>query len=130
MAGEKVVVHGIARMNKQLLELDDHLIVEMKAINKNAAETVAIEARGRVPRASGMLGDSIRAGSTARSGTVRAGNKSVLYAGPIHFGWPRHHITPQPFLWDALDAQRGAVLAEYEKNLKHLIDDAFPPGGD
>ena len=47
--------------------------------------------------------------------------KSVPYAGVIHFGWPRHNIEPQPFLYDALDRRSDEVIKLYEDRITDLV---------
>ncbi len=44
-----------------------------------------------------------------------------MYAGVIHFGWPRHNIEPQPFLYDALDKRFDEVVRVYEKRITDLV---------
>jgi hypothetical protein len=55
------------------------------------------------------------------SSAVTAGSRSVPYAGPIHFGWPRHNIKPQPFLYDAADRRINDVVNVYEKRVDALV---------
>ncbi len=59
----------------------------------------------------------------ARSGraAVAAGKRRTPYAGVIHFGWPKHNIEPQPFLYKALDRRYDEVVAIYEKRLDDLV---------
>ena len=74
---------------------------------------------GRPAQTSGTLRNSLRSAGTQRGGFVRAGKKSVPYAGPIHFGWPSRPnydkgwlggpISPNPFMYDALDERREEV---------------------
>jgi hypothetical protein len=93
---------------------------DMKNAHREAAEVVAQKAVQLVPRRSGNLAATIRSAGTQKSGRVRAGFARVPYAGPIHFGWPQRGISPQPFLYNALDARRGEVLATYERNLEQI----------
>ena len=94
---------------------------DLTAINKAAAADVASAARGIVPVLSGTLRDSIRPLASRTKGTVAAGRASVPYAGPIHFGWPARNISPQPFLYDALDQRRGEVIEKYEAHIEALV---------
>ena len=118
----QIEIEGIKKLSRQLKQLDGDLLKELKSINKEAAEKVADEARSLVPVRSGTLKSSIRASGLQSTGVVRSGNKSVPYANVIHFGWRRHNIEPNPFLYDALDERRQEVLATYEKQLNQLID--------
>lgn len=75
---------------------------KLKESNLQAAKIVVPVAESTVPKLTGKLANSIRAGATASAGVVRAGNKNrVPYAGPIHWGWPKHHIKATTFLVDA-----------------------------
>jgi hypothetical protein len=124
MAG-KVRIEGGKLTAKRLNAFDESLAGEIKKLNKAAAETVAAEARVRAPRLTGRLAGSIRAGSTLRAGTVRLGSKAIPYAGPIHWGWAHHNITKHPFLFDALEEQRPAVLAAYHSAVEALVAEKF-----
>ena len=55
-------------------------------------------------------------------GKVRAGMKAVPYAGPIHFGWGRRNITPQPFLYQAIDRRHAEVLDTYLAHLERITN--------
>ena len=52
----------------------------------------------------------------------KVGKKKVPYAGPIHFGWGRRNIHPQPFLYEALDKRRDEVLDAFALNVQKLAD--------
>lgn len=94
---------------------------ELKSMNTAAAEIVAGRALQLVPVRSGRLRDTVRPSGTQKSARVRAGFARVPYAGPIHFGWAARNITPQPFLYDALDARRREVLDHYDSQIGKLI---------
>jgi hypothetical protein len=113
VSGAKELRKALQRMNADLKDLT--------AIHKEAGELVAAEARTLVPVLSGALQKSIRSKATKSKARVTAGNRLVPYAGPIHFGWPRHGIDPQPFLYDALDDRREEVIAKYEKGIEALV---------
>lgn len=102
---------------------------ELKDIHREAAEDVATAARGGAPRVSGDLIGTIRVSVRQTGAGVLAGGRGVLYAGPIHFGWHRRHIVPQPFLYDALDERAGEVAERYQRRVDELVDaldDATP----
>jgi HK97 gp10 family phage protein len=94
---------------------------EMKALHLEGAELVKSDALGRVPVATGQLRGSVRAAGTVSYGAVRAGFAKVPYAGPIHFGWSKRNIRPQPFLYDAKDARADEVVEVFDKRMKSLI---------
>ncbi len=94
---------------------------DMTAVNKQAAEIVAQSARGLAPVLSGQLRGSIRAKGTQKYGSVAAGRRSIPYAGPIHFGWPRHGIEAQPFIYDALEERSDDVIEKYDQFIEALV---------
>ena len=104
---------------------DRDSLAAVKAGNKEGAEIVAKEAKVLVPKRSGKLGRSIRANASIKRGVVAAGRASLPYAGPIHFGWKAHNITPQPFIYDAADKRVGDVVAAYESQIVHRVVGAF-----
>ena len=99
----------------------------IKAAGKESGELVASEARGLAPVRTGALRDSIRVGATARGKiTVLAGNNrtsksAVPYANPIHWGWFKRHIRPQPFFVTALGYTRSEIYDNYFKQMEKLI---------
>lgn len=115
-----IEIKGLNRLLRQLGNLEPNIKAEVKKVNLDLAGTVASTARSIVPVRSGKLQTSIRTGSTVRSGVVRAGKKLVPYAGPIHFGWPKHNISPNTFLWDALDRRRDEVARRHLDALERI----------
>ena len=99
----------------------------VKDAGKESGELVANEARSLAPVRTGALRDSIRVGATARGKiTVLAGNNrtsksAVPYANPIHWGWFKRHIRPQPFFVRALGYTRSEIYDNYFKQMEKLI---------
>lgn len=96
----------------------------IKQSGKLAAEKVMNEAKTLAPVRSGALRDSIRLGATATGRvTIRAGNARVPYANPIHWGWYKRHIAPQPFFSKALGYTRDEIYQTYFAQLeKHITE--------
>jgi hypothetical protein len=117
MANTSIKVVGLKSLVRQLSALDDDAAKAIQAVNRTAAEQIASEARARAPKRSGKLAASIRAAATKYSASVKAGGSKIPYAAPVHWGWPRRGIAPQTFLYDALDARRGEVVAAYAQGL-------------
>lgn len=106
---------------------DEGLVAELKVAHKKAADLVLESAQP--PHVSGLLEGSMRSSSSKTSGRVAVGRKAIPYAGPIHFGWPQRNISPQPFLYDALDRRRKDVLELFEDavgRIVHKIDRTTP----
>jgi hypothetical protein len=73
------------------------------------------------PVRSGKLEGTIRAGRGKTKAVVRAGGARAPYAGVIHYGWPARGIQAQPFLVDALQAQRNNVLQALETGIDEIL---------
>jgi hypothetical protein len=95
---------------------------EIKAAGSQAGEIVAREARNLVPVRTGALRNTIKVSKALRSVSVRAGNNGkVPYANPIHWGWFKRNIKPQPFFIKALGITRDEVYKNYYRTLDTLI---------
>jgi HK97 gp10 family phage protein len=95
---------------------------EIKAAGSEAGELVAGQARALAPVRSGALRNSIRVSRALNRVSVSAGNnKSVPYANPIHWGWFKRNIKPQPFFVKALGITRDEVYQNYYRSLDKLI---------
>lgn len=136
---DAIQVDGFRGLSRGLAELGDDLPAKLKQVSKAAAEPVAHLARQLAPYGHaadprrghpGALGRSIRTGATTRSATVKAGGRAVPYAGVVHFGgrkkgrnaW-RHAISPQPFLFQALDRRRAQTIGLFTDGVAALLDD-------
>jgi hypothetical protein len=119
ITGHREVRRAIGRVSEEMDRKSAR--GELKALNLEAATLVKRSADGLVPVRSGRLKASVRAAASQKTARVRAGFQRVPYAGPIHFGWPARRISPQPFLYDALDRRRAEVVRVYDDGLSKLI---------
>jgi hypothetical protein len=95
---------------------------EIKAAGSEAGELVAGQARLLAPVRTGRLRNSIRVSKALNKVSVSAGNnKSIPYANPIHWGWFKRNIKPQPFFVKALGITRDEVYRNYYRSLDKLI---------
>lgn len=120
----QVKIEGLSKVRRDLKNLAqdvDYRAMEFLPVNKSIADAVAGDAKSYVPFLTGTLSGTIRAAATKTSARVKAGYKSVPYAGPIHFGWPARFIKPQPFFYDAIDKRRGEIQERYDDLVKKLI---------
>jgi HK97 gp10 family phage protein len=103
----------------------------IKKAGKESGELVASEARSLAPVRTGALRSSIRVGATARGKvTVSAGNNrssrsAVPYANPIHWGWFKRNIKPQPFFITALGYTRDEIFRNYFSQMDKLIKEEY-----
>lgn len=118
-----VKVEGLKGLVRALKRAEaDDLLALLKAANAEAAKDVEQTARPLAPVLTGRLVGSLRSSGTARAGVVRLGKASVPYAQPIHFGWPKRHIQPQPFLYEALDRRIEEVTRLYHERVEELAE--------
>jgi HK97 gp10 family phage protein len=120
-----VKVRGLNQAIRSLRELGvpDQ---EIKDAGSQAGELVASEARSLAPVKTGKLRDSIRVSKTLRKVTISAGNNrtsasGIPYANPIHWGWFKRNIRPQPFFVKALGLTRDQVFRAYFDNIAKLV---------
>jgi hypothetical protein len=123
MAGTtaRVQVTGAKELRRALVRMEKD-VKDLTPINREAAETVATEARSTVPVLSGALRRTIKSSATKTKGVVRAGAKGIPYAGVIHFGWPAHNIEAQPFIFDALAKSESEVVEKYQRRIADLVE--------
>lgn len=113
MESSTITIQGIDKLRRALVKLDEAAKEDFKAAGKTAAEIVERQARSEVPVRSGNLRNTIRSSGQQRGGVVSAGRAKVPYAGPIHFGWGRRRIHPNPFLYRAADKRADEVVEAY-----------------
>ena len=72
---------------------------QLKEVNRQAAGVALPAVKALAPRGrTGRLAGSVRIGATQKAGIIRAGRKSVPYAGVINYGWPRRRIVRRQFV--------------------------------
>lgn len=120
MANEGIKVAGLRQAIKSL-EAVGVPRDEIKAANNAAGELVLAAAKPLVPVRSGRLVGTLRASKGLNKVTVSAGRASVPYANPIHWGWFKRNIKPQPFFVKALGYTREEVYQNYFRSLDNLI---------
>ena len=118
----RIEIDGGPRLRKAFRSAGDDLS-DLKELNKKVADIVAGQAKSEVPIRTGRLKDTIRGAGTKTQGVVRAGYARIPYAGPIHFGWRKRNIQPQPFLYEALDKRRNEVFDRYNKEVRGILKD-------
>jgi hypothetical protein len=111
-----------ARELRRTLKRAGVSVEDLKDAHAAAGNIVAAAGRGSAPNRSGRLAGTVRASRAAASATVRAGGGRVPYAGVIHWGWPGHHITAQPWLSEAATRTEPAWLAAYEAGVAKVLD--------
>jgi hypothetical protein len=117
----QVSVDGYHEFRRSVRQLQDKELTKgLKEAHKQTAAVVVRPARSEAPVRSGRLSASVKPSSTVKGAVVRAGSgKTALYAGPIHFGWPKRGIKPNRFLFRAAHEKTD----EYTEIFRKLITD-------
>jgi HK97 gp10 family phage protein len=116
-----IKVKGLRELNRSLTAIGVPR-AEMNAAAKASAEKVLLEAKALTPVRTGALRSTIRISSTAKGMSIKAGNEGkVPYANPIHWGWFKRHIKPQPFLAKALGYTRQEIFDNYFRAIDGVI---------
>lgn len=119
--GGKIEIDGLRQVQKALKDVSQESRDDMKETHRQAGQIIVDAAQPLIPVQSGGLLASIKSAPIQRQGRVRLGSAAILYAGPIHFGWPAQNISPNPFIYDVLDGRRGEVSKLYEERLDEII---------
>lgn len=131
MSGDFSVTNGDIRLRVKgltrtvrALEAAGTASGEMRDLMHEIGMIVVRDARSRVPTDSGALRKTIRAGRGKTKAVVRAGTPRTLYAPVIHYGNRAQSIDSQPFVVDALRAQRSAIFARLDDGIAQLLTTA------
>ena len=121
MATTVVSIQGLSRLRRTMkaAEVDMGLL---KGLNRAAAGVVEGAASSTTPTLTGRLGSTLRSSATQSAGIVRAGRKSVPYAGVIHWGWPARNIKAQPWLVDAAKSSESQWLDVYLDGINDILN--------
>lgn len=122
MASTVVSIQGLSRLRRTMkkAEMDMGLL---KDLNRAAAGVVEGAASSATPTLTGRLGSTLRSSATQSAGIVRAGRKSVPYAGVVHWGWPARNIHAQSWLVDAAHATESEWLDVYLDGVNSILND-------
>lgn len=108
-----IEVKGAAQLRRTLLAAGEGL-QDFTQPNRDVAEIAARASAALAPVRTGRLKRTIAASGSRAAAIVRAGNRTVPYAPPIHWGWPGRNIIPQPFLSDGVQDSEGRWIPIYE----------------
>jgi hypothetical protein len=113
-----IQVRGLRELRARLRAVDARLVPWLREVSEAAASPVVRESKRVAPHLTGELEGSIQARPAQLSSRVVS---DLIYSGPIHFGWPRHNIEAQPFLYEGLEAATDEVVEEYDSGLTDLL---------
>lgn len=115
-----VKVEGAKRL-RRTLRAAGHDLGDLKDANRRAAGIAANSAAQYTPFLTGRLRKSVRSSGTISAGVVRAGRKSVPYAGQIHWGWPSRGIKARPYLTMGAQSSEPVWLPLYNADMSSAI---------
>lgn len=117
-----VRVDGAAQLRRTLRRASGDL-QDLKQAHGRAAAIAGGRARRDAPHSSGQLARTVRWGASNTAATIRAGNNGrTRYAGVIHWGWPRRHISAQPFAAEGAKATEAQWVSVYEDAVQRILD--------
>jgi phage gpG-like protein len=95
---------------------------QLSDAHAETAAYVAGAANAAAPRRSGTLAATVRGNRAKTSAVIKAGGAAVPYAGVIHWGWPRHNITANPFMTDTAKSTEPAWTEIYLRAITRIVD--------
>ena len=113
-------VDGLASVTRALLSMGLEVEDLKGAFAPIAAEGAQLAAR-YAPRLTGTLAGDIRGNRARSSAHVAAGRARVPYAGPINYGWAKHHITASGFMQRADREWQPFALRRLEQEINTQI---------
>lgn len=120
-ASELVKVAGAKELARALRKAGADMS-NMKPVYKHAADITKTAVDKYVPRRTGKLARSVRATGQKRKGVVRAGGRSVKYAGVINYGWSKRHIKPAYYMQYGLQDVHVKVRNVVTDGLQDILD--------
>lgn len=116
-----VQLEGAGRLRATLKRAGADM-TQMKSTHKEIAGIIVSAASP--PSRTNRLAQSMRAGATQSAAIARAGGngaKAVKYANPIHWGWFKRHIRPNPFLSLAAQRSEPTWFAVYAREVEKIL---------
>ena len=115
-----VRVEGLNQLTRNLLTLGLEIDDVKEAFGGIAAEAAQVAA-GFAPKRTGRLAASVRGNRAKNKAVVMAGRASVVYAGPINYGWPARKIAAARFMQKADEVMAPKALQALEDAIESKI---------
>lgn len=116
-----VTVEGGRELRRRLRTIEGGL-GKLKEEHRWIADYIRGRSAPDTPRRTGRLASTVRSSGTNTASTVRAGTARVPYAGPIHYGWPDRHISPQTWVVDAALMTEPIWVGHYNNTIRDLVE--------
>lgn len=95
---------------------------QMNEVHAKIGGVIAPAARSNTPTFTGRLAGSVRSSGTRTATIIRAGRKSIPYAGVIHYGNPHRGTAAQPFIREAAQSTEPTWFAIYSNAVEKILD--------
>ena len=113
-------VDGLSAVVRALQEVGVE-VTDLKDAFSSIADEGARQAAQFAPKRTGRLAADIRGNRAKSKAVVTAGRVSVPYAGPINYGWAKHHIAANGFMQRADKAWQPYALKRLEQEINAQI---------
>lgn len=112
-----VEVRGEEKLSRALEDARGR-VADLTPPHKQLAAAFLNQARAEAPVLTGTLVSSLRSSAGKRTVGIRS---RLIYAAPVHFGWPGHNIAANPFLIRARDSMTAEAVRGYDAYLKEVM---------
>lgn len=120
MAGKpRMTVEGDEELARALDEAKRKL-ADLTEAHREMVGPLLNRSRAEAPVLTGALAESLYPAAGPKAFGIQS---ALIYAPPIHFGWPAHGITANPFLINARNAMEGEAVKGYERHISKLLDE-------
>lgn len=117
-------IDGGARLRRTLKSAGVDL-ADLRDLNRQVGNVIRPTATSNAPvgpDAGGHISSTIRVTATNRTAFIRVGNKRFPYAGPLHWGWFKRGIKPNPWLSQAAQSTEPRWQEIYWRGLNSILD--------
>lgn len=116
MATKGVSVKGDDKVVRALRDVADE-VEDLDAFERIADDLARAAAR-HAPKRTGRLAGSLRGDRSKSKAIVRS---TLVYAGPINYGWPARNIAPSGFMQKADQEIQPRAVRELENEINDVI---------
>lgn len=119
-----VEIEGMANLRRTVKAAGGDL-KDFTALNKRVATVVAYRGQSTAPVGPperGHIARTVRASGNRTAAIIRAGNNTTFpYANPIHWGWFRRGIKPNPWLSRAAQETESTWRRVYMDGINTIV---------
>src|SRR5699024_9046611 len=103
----------------------EHDMKDLTRLHRSVGDIIKPEAVSRAPVGPGDGGhirNNIRVTAAQTHSTIKAGGKNRPYGNPIHWGWYRRNIMPNPWISRAAQATEPRWSQAFMQGIEKIID--------